>query len=104
VALFHFEIQTLLGGLCDTVTIYLVLERLLVEYVIHKIVNLDGLVKYTSCHSFSTKHIHYHIHFSGQKCKFVTCLVYVEPSYKLPKNYKASKMNFTLSGLCPQRS
>ncbi|OWY23019.1 hypothetical protein B6N25_05445 [Sphingobacteriales bacterium TSM_CSS] len=35
-------------------------------------------------------------------CGFVTQRV--EPSYKLPKNYKVSEMNFTLSGLCPQCS
>jgi len=104
VALSHSEIQKSLGGLCDRVTIYRVLERLLVEGVIHKIVNLDGVVKYAGCHSCTVKHNHNHIHFSCQKCKSVTCLEDVEPSYKLPKNYKVSEMNFTLSGLCPQCS
>ena len=102
VALSHSEIQKSLEGLCDRVTIYRVLERLLVEGVIHKIVNIDGVVKYACCHSCSAKHNHNHIHFSCQKCKSVTCLENVEPSYKLPKNYKVSEMNFTLSGLCPQ--
>jgi Fur family ferric uptake transcriptional regulator len=102
VALSHAEIQKLLNGLCDRVTIYRVLERLLEEGIIHKIVNVDGVVKYAGCHSCSAKHSHNHIHFSCQKCKSVTCLEGVEPSYKLPKNYKVSEMNFTLSGLCPQ--
>ena len=104
VALSHSEIQKSLDGLCDRVTIYRVLERLLEEGVIHKIENLDDGVKYASCHSCSTKHNHNHshIHFSCQKCKSVTCLENVEPSYKLPKNYKVSEMNFTLAGLCPQ--
>jgi Fur family ferric uptake transcriptional regulator len=102
VALSHAEIQKLLNGLCDRVTIYRVLERLLKEGVIHKIVNVNGVVKYAGCHSCSAKHSHNHIHFSCQKCKSVTCLEGVEPSYKLPKNYKVSEMNFTLSGLCPQ--
>jgi Fur family ferric uptake transcriptional regulator len=104
VALSHSEIQKLLEGLCDRVTIYRVLERLLEEGTIHKIVNVDGVVKYAGCHSCSVKHSHNHIHFSCQKCKSVTCLEDVEPSYKLPKNYKVSEMNFTLSGLCPQCS
>jgi len=102
VALSHSEIQKSLDGLCDRVTIYRVLERLLEEGTIHKIVNVDGVVKYAGCHSCSVKHSHNHIHFSCQKCKSVTCLENVEPSYKLPKNYKVSEMNFTLSGLCPQ--
>ena len=104
VALSHSEIQKSLEGLCDRVTIYRVLERLMEEGVIHKIVNVDGVVKYAGCHSCSVKHSHNHIHFSCQKCKAVTCLDDVEPSFKLPKNYKVSEINFTLSGLCPQCS
>lgn len=104
VALSHTEIQEVTKGLCDRVTIYRVLERLMEEGVIHKIVNVDGVVKYAGCHSCSKKHSHNHIHFSCQKCKAVTCLYDVEPSFKLPKNYKVSEMNFTLSGLCPQCS
>jgi Fur family ferric uptake transcriptional regulator len=104
VALSHSEIQKSLAGLCDRVTIYRVLERLLEEGVIHKIVNVDGIVKYAVCRSCSKKHSHNHIHFSCQKCKAVTCLDDVEPSFQLPKNYKVWEMNFTLSGLCPQCS
>jgi Fur family ferric uptake transcriptional regulator len=101
-ALSHAEIQSILIGLCDRVTIYRVLERLLEEGLIHKTVNVDGVVRYAGCHSCSEKHNHNHIHFSCQKCKSVTCLDEVEPSYKLPKNYKVCEMNFTLSGFCPQ--
>jgi Fur family ferric uptake transcriptional regulator len=102
VALSHAEIQKSLDGLCDRVTIYRVLDRLLEEGAIHKIINVDGVVKYAGCHSCSTKHNHNHIHFSCQNCKSVTCLEGVVPSYNLPKNYKVSEMNFTLSGLCPR--
>lgn len=104
VALSHSDIQKTLKGLCDRVTIYRILNRLLEEGVIHKIVDVDGVVKYAACHSCSSNHNHKHIHFSCQKCKSVTCLEDVEPSFKLPKNYMVSEMNFTLSGLCPQCS
>lgn len=53
VALSHSEIQKSLEGLCDRVTIYRVLERLMEEGVIHKIVNIDGVVKYAGCNSCS---------------------------------------------------
>jgi Fur family ferric uptake transcriptional regulator len=102
VALSHSEIQKSLGNLCDRVTIYRVLKRLLEEGFIHKIVNVDGVVKYAGCHSCLEQHNHNHIHFSCQKCKSVICLEDVEPHFKLPKDYKVSEMNFTLSGLCPQ--
>jgi Fur family ferric uptake transcriptional regulator len=51
VALSHSEIQKSLDGLCDRVTIYRVLERLL----------KDGGVKFTGYHSYSEnlKHIHF---------------------------------------------
>jgi Fur family transcriptional regulator, ferric uptake regulator len=100
-ALSHSDIQRNLAELCDRVTIYRVLDRLLDEGVIHKIVTVDGVVKYASCHSCTVKHNHNHIHFSCEKCKTVTCLEDIEPSFKLPKNYRVSEVNFTLSGLCP---
>jgi Fur family transcriptional regulator, ferric uptake regulator len=104
VALSHTEIQAATKGLCDRVTIYRVLDRLVEEGIVHKIVNIDGVVKYANCHTCTTKHSHNHIHFSCQQCKSVTCLDDVEPTFKLPKKYKVVEMNFTLSGLCPQCS
>ena len=106
VALSHTEIQSYLNGLCDRVTIYRVLERLTDEGLIHKIINVDGVVKYANCHSCSQTHSHNHnhIHFSCQKCKLVTCLEGVVPSFTLPKKYKVRETNFVLSGLCPDCS
>ena len=104
VALSHSEVQATLNGLCDRVTIYRVLDRLVEEGVIHKIINIDGVVKYAGCHSCSETHHHNHIHFSCQKCKSVTCIDNVEPAFKLPKKYKVHEVNFTVSGICPQCS
>lgn len=109
VALSHAEIQAELNGLCDRVTIYRVLDRLISEDEIHKVVNLDGIVKYAACHSCSSHeeshiHTHNHAHFSCEKCKEVTCLEDIEPNFKIPKNYQVKEMNFTLSGICPSCS
>jgi len=106
VALSHAEIHSELNELCDRVTVYRVLDRLVNENVIHKVVNVDGVVKYAGCNTCSThyNHNHNHIHFSCEKCKSVTCLENVEPAFKLPKKYKVSAVNFTVSGLCPQCS
>lgn len=102
-ALSHSEIQTLLNGLCDRVTIYRVLDRLTEEGLIHKVVNVDGTVRYAECHACSsTEHHHNHIHFSCEQCDSVTCMDNVEPSFSLPKNYKVHAVNFTVSGICPQ--
>ncbi|MFK7799850.1 MAG: Fur family transcriptional regulator [Aureispira sp.] len=102
-ALSHKEIQVELDGLCNRVTIYRVLERLLEEGFIHRIVNTDGVVKYARCHSCNHKnHHHNHLHFSCTQCQEVTCLQQVQPSYQLPSNYLAQEVHFTVSGICPK--
>lgn len=106
IALSHAEIQSMAPELCDRVTVYRVLKRLLTESLIHKVVNLDGVVKYAGCHGCAQKreHSHNHIHFSCEKCESVTCLDDVEPIFKLPKRYKVTQLNFTVSGICPNCS
>lgn len=81
-----------------------VLDRLMEEDLVHKVVNVDGGVGYASCHNCEVVHNHNHLHFSCQKCKSVTCIEDVQPLFKLPKGYKISEVNFTVSGLCPQCS
>lgn len=100
-ALSHAEIQQALTGLCDRVTIYRVLERLLTE-TIHRMVTPDGIVKYAACRHCAGGHQHNHIHFSCLQCKSVTCLENVEPAFQLPKQYKISEVNFMVSGWCPR--
>ena len=103
-ALSHADIQKDLNGLCDRVTIYRVLDRLEEEKLIHKVVNIDGGVRYASCNSCASAHSHSHIHFSCENCKSVTCIDEVEPTFKLPIDYTVREVNFTVSGLCPQCS
>ena len=101
-ALSHTEIQKQLNDICDRVTIYRILDRLMNDDIIHKVSNLDGTVKYAKCnHSHQRVHIHNHAHFSCENCHEITCLENVKPSYIMPHNYKVKEINFTLSGLCP---
>ncbi len=103
IALSHSDIQTEVGDLCNRVTIYRVLDRLVSEGDIHKIVNIDGVIKYAACTECAhTHHHHNHIHFSCTVCHEVTCLENLEPSFKMPKNYQVEEVQFTLSGICPQ--
>ncbi|GEC70866.1 Fur family transcriptional regulator, ferric uptake regulator [Flavobacterium flevense] len=104
VALSHAEIQKMNQELCDRVTIYRILDRLVNEDVIHKIATPDGTIKYAACNHNPHEHhqhIHNHVHFSCEKCHSVTCLDAVKPSYTIPENYLVKEVNFTLSGLCP---
>lgn len=108
VALSHSEIQESLNGLCDRVTIYRVLDRLLAENSIHKVVNLGGTIKYAACHSCTTEakieHIHHHAHFSCDHCQKITCLEDIEPQFKISPDYQIKEINFTISGTCPNCS
>lgn len=100
-ALSHAEIHSKVGDLCDRVTVYRVLDRLINEKLVHKIINVDMVVKYAGCHNCGKWHHHNHLHFCCEKCHQVTCLDQIIPSYKLPGTYKVREVNFTLSGLCP---
>jgi Fur family ferric uptake transcriptional regulator len=100
-ALSHTEIHAKIGDLCDRVTIYRILDRLLNDDIIHKVSNLEGTVKYAKCTHLHPVQIHNHAHFSCENCHEITCLDTVKPSYIMPHNYKVKEINFILSGLCP---
>ncbi len=101
VALSQPAIQHQLNGLCDRVTIYRVLERLCEEGLIHKIVNVNGVVNYATCHSScSHVHSHEHIHFSCRVCESLTCLDETIPTFKLPVGFLSEETFFTVSGVC----
>lgn len=92
----HLEVTEL----CDRATVYRVLGRLVDEGVIHKVVDVDGVIKYAPCEQCSPEHHHDHIHFSCENCNMVTCLEEVVPEFKLPAGYTRNTVNFTVSGIC----
>lgn len=104
VALSQPAIQHKLNGLCDRVTIYRVLDRLSTEGLIHKVVNVNGVVNYAACNSCNGKHDHdhEHIHFSCRICEELTCLDQVIPSFSLPNGFQVDETFFTISGVCPK--
>lgn len=103
-ALSQPELQDLSVGICDRVTIYRVLERLVEEGGAHRTVDMDGTVRYAACHDcdHDHKHAHHHLHFSCEECGSVTCLEDVVPEFRLPRKYKMHEVNFTVSGICSQ--
>lgn len=103
VALSHSEIEEALEVTVNRVTIYRILDRLIDEGVLHKIVNTDGAMKFALCHTCTVQHhhSHNHIHFSCVDCKEVTCLEGIVPEFKLPKKYEVMDVNFMVSGRCP---
>ena len=108
VALSQPAIQGALNGLCDRVTIYRVLDRLVEEGLVHKIVNVNGVVNYAACATCdhdskdqkAHNHSHRHIHFSCRVCNELTCLEQVVPHFDLPENFVLEETFFTISGTC----
>lgn len=105
VALSHSDIQKKMEGLCDRVTIYRVLDRMVESGEVHKIVNIDGVLNFARCkekHCADGHHQHNHVHFSCEKCKMVECLENEIPDIHLPKGYAFKESNITIVGVCPK--
>lgn len=103
VAISHAMLQEKMEGSCDRVTIYRVLERLVKEDLIHRIVNINGVVNYAACKicEHTEKHEHQHIHFSCVNCGTVNCITEKPISIELPKNYLPTEYQLTIAGYCP---
>jgi Fur family ferric uptake transcriptional regulator len=100
-ALTHLEIQKQTNELCDRVTVYRVLNRLVDEGLVHKIIDLNGVVNFASCKSSCNhKHTHNHVHFSCNSCSEITCVENVVPTFELPEGYQIEQVNITVSGIC----
>ena len=100
-ALSQGDLQDELGGLCNRVTIYRILDRLVDEGFAHRVMDISGVARYAACsNDCDTKHQHDHVHFSCEQCGQVTCLTDVQPSFKLPKSYTVKEIQFTLKGIC----
>lgn len=103
-ALSHKEIMTELDGLCDRVTVYRVLDRLIDEGHLHQVMDVDGVKRFAACSDCTEHHHHNHVHFSCTKCETVTCMDDIQPKVKMPSGYVVKESVFTLSGVCPKCS
>lgn len=103
-ALSPAEIKKATKGLCNRVTIYRILDRLVKEESIHKVILPDGGIKYAACQYPCKKYKPNHAHFSCTKCKAVTCLEHIEPLFKLHKTYSVQEIHCTIVGICARCS
>ena len=100
-ALSQGDLQGELGDLCNRVTIYRILDRLVDEGFAHRVMDVSGVARYAACsHDCGAKHQHDHVHFSCEICGQVTCLEEVKPEFTLPKSYQVKEIQFTLKGVC----
>lgn len=102
-AMSQAEIYAKVNNICDRVTVYRILERLVKEVKIHKIVNINGVLNYALCSSCEhEKHLHHdHLHFSCTSCKKLTCISDNHIELNIPSNYQVTEVFFTVSGICP---
>lgn len=98
------EIQELNSGLCDRVTMYRVLDRLVEEGIAHKVLSPTGVVKYAACSGCDNVHHHNHdhVHFNCELCGKTTCLYGSIPVVKVPANYIVKEISVSIQGVCPQ--
>ncbi len=102
-ALSHQDLVQGIEKKINRVTIYRILDRLIGDGEVHKVIDIDGVSRYAACHQCEDyDHVHDHVHFSCTKCSAVTCLDNIQPSFKMPTNYKVEDVNFTISGVCPK--
>ncbi len=104
-ALSHHELQELLCGLCNRVTVYRVLDRLEEEGLIHKTSGLNGEAKYALCQHCAHDHgvhNHHHLHFNCIRCQKTFCLETIIPKIELPNVYQIQALNLVASGICPE--
>ncbi|WP_395632654.1 Fur family transcriptional regulator [Flavobacterium sp.] len=100
-ALSHAELLALVNGVCDRVTVYRVLDRLVKEDKVHKVITLDGTIRYAACYH-KEQHSHNHVHFNCEKCNTTTCMETVNPEVQLSSDYTITSYNFTVTGICPK--
>ena len=105
-AMSQTEIFAKANNICDRVTVYRILERLVKEVKIHKIVNINGVINYAPCNSCEhEQHVHHdHLHFSCTTCKKLTCISDNHIELNIPSNYQVAEVFLTVSGICPSCS
>lgn len=104
-ALSHADIEHVLTGEFDRVTIYRTLTSFLEKGLVHKIPAENGQTRYALCNDGcdEAEHHHSHVHFSCIACGQTFCLEHVHiPQINLPKGYTFTELNYLASGTCKQ--
>lgn len=102
-ALSSKDIELILKGDIDRVTLFRILKDFEEKCIIHKVGNIDGNPQFAFCQHTGHNHAvhHEHIHFNCSICKNTFCIEDVEiPVLKLPKGYKVTQWNLNVTGIC----
>lgn len=100
-AVTHHEIEAMLGqGKVDRVTLYRVLEWLVLRGLAHRVTSEDRIWRFLASENKTSDHRH--AHFQCNRCDKVVCLGDVPTQFKLsvPKGYLIQEAELTIKGVC----
>lgn len=105
-ALSQGDLETLLAGRFDRVTLYRTLKTFLEQGLVHKVLDDGGTLKYALCRDACrrTDHVHHHdhVHFKCRNCGQTTCIDNLHiPAVALPSGYTREETSLLVQGLCP---
>ncbi|WP_028297626.1 Fur family transcriptional regulator [Olivibacter sitiensis] len=97
------ELEKMVGGDIDRVTLYRVLSTFEEKGIIHKILDLQGTATYAVCSSSCNDREHHdeHVHFSCEICNKVYCLPEsIYPNIAAPKGFLVKHVTINAIGIC----
>lgn len=103
-ALSHGEVQEILKGKMDRVTLYRILQSFEEKGLLHKVPDDQVSVKYALCdHKHDVAHAHSdnHAHFKCNDCGDTLCLEdSAIPEIPIPGGFKVNQSFLLLEGIC----
>jgi Fur family ferric uptake transcriptional regulator len=102
-ALSHNDIETVISGSFDRVTVYRTLQTFLEKGLIHTVPSSDNVVRYALCKDACEEGHHHddHVHFVCDSCGETTCIDEVSiPPIRLPVGYRVRQIGMVVNGTC----
>lgn len=85
-------------GEFDRVTIYRVLDWLVIHGLAHKVAGTGRACRFQATHPEAT---HRHAHFQCRECGKICCLTEIEPELaNLPKHFTVESIELNIKGVC----
>ncbi|RSK48972.1 Fur family transcriptional regulator [Hymenobacter rigui] len=104
-ALSGHEVEQLLGGDVDRITLYRTLKTFEESGLIHRVIDTSDTVRYAACSMECNVHAHAddHVHFKCTSCQHIYCLNQVAiPAVTLPAKFQAQTRDYLLAGVCQE--
>ena len=97
------ELEKILGGEIDRVTLYRILASFEEKGILHKVFDLNGTATYAICSTKCSEDHHHdqHVHFICSVCNSVFCLDEITlPKINIPRGFSFHSIAINAVGLC----